>query len=541
MPPQRLVGAIDSGTTSSRFIIFSHAGEIVSSAQMEHKQIMPQKGWVEHDPEEIWARVQDCMQQALGKAELEGSALAAIGITNQRETTVVWDVNTGKTFGNAVVWMDSRAQPICDVLASQREGKDRFRDKTGLPISPYFSGTKIRWILDNVAGAREAADAGTARFGTIDTWLMWKMSGGVDGGLHVTDVTNASRYMLMDLRTLQWDDDLCRELCVPKRLLPTITPSAKVHCKARFPACVAGVPLAGVLGDQQAALVGQAAFDKGSAKNTYGTGLFMLLNTGGDIVRSRHGLITTVAYQFLDGPPVYALEGSVAIGGALVQWLRDNLGLVTAASQVEELAKQVPDNGGMYIVPAFSGLYAPWWRQDARGCVVGLTRFCDKRHFCRAALEATAMQAYDVFAAMQQDARVPLAQLRVDGGMAVSELLMQYQADVLQAPVVRPRVFETTALGAAYAAGLAVGVWKSVEDVQQHWPGIDRTFEPVRDVKLRDERVRMWHRAVDKSLGWVESASAQAPRPWGVAGVGLVALGMVLGVSLALVGSKMRV
>jgi glycerol kinase len=533
--PRALVGAIDSGTTSSRFIVFTLQGDIVASHQMEHKQIMPQKGFVEHDPEEIWDNVQTCMARALSKASLQASDLQAIGITNQRETTVVWDSVTGKPYCNAIVWMDSRSQPICDSLAKAHKlGKDRFRAKTGLPLSPYFSGTKIKWILDHGAAVGKAASEGTARFGTIDSWLVWKMSG---GALHVTDVTNASRYMLMDLRTLQWDEELCKTVGVPMNLLPSIRPSSCLFCKIAQPACVRGVPLGGVLGDQQAALVGQAAFDKGSAKNTYGTGLFMLLNTGTAAVASTSGLLTTVAYQLGEREPaVYALEGSVAIGGALVQWLRDNLGLISASSQVEELAVQVPDNGGMYIVPAFSGLYAPWWRQDARGVVVGLTRFCDKRHFCRAALEATAFQTFDVFQAMEKDSGVKLTGLRVDGGMAVSNLLMQFQADILRAPVVRPRVFETTALGAAYAAGLAVKVWTSTEDIKRCWPGVDKVYEPVIDSVLHADRVKMWHRAVTKSLGWVgggeEGVGKNINNKW-VVGIAAMMGGMMLGAAAA--------
>lgn len=514
-PTRTYVGAIDEGTTSTRFIVFDERGEVVGMAQKEITQHMPFQGAVEHDPEEIWSKTCEVAEEALARAGIKGSDLRAVGITNQRETTVVWNRRTGKPYCRAVVWMDMRAEPICEAIAAKEpRGKDCFREATGLPLSPYFSGTKIRWILDNVPGVREDALKGDAIAGTIDSWLLWKLSGGT---AHLTDVTNASRYLLMDLKKLQWDAALCAKVGVPQQMLPTIVSSSQVYFKAASPACLAGVPVSGVLGDQQAALVGQKAFRPGMAKNTYGTGLFMLLNTGETPVASTHGLVTTVAYKLgPTAPATYALEGSVAIGGALVQWLRDNLGIISTSAECEVLARQVPDNGGVHIVPAFSGLYAPYWRPDARGVVCGLTRFADKRHFARAALEATAFQTLDVFEAMRKDAGgLGVAALAVDGGMTKSSLLLEFQAGVLNCPVVVPRVTETTALGAAYAAGLAVGVgvYASIADVERSWPGVEREFAPHMSESERDKRVKAWREAVAKTVGvgsWGGSGGAGA-------------------------------
>lgn len=495
-----LIGALDQGTTSTRFIVFDSNGNIIASAQKEHRQLMPFAGAVEHDPEEIWTNAQLVMDQALESKNLKGSDLAGIGITNQRETTIVWNKDSGKPYGNAIVWMDMRAQPLCDSLI---EKASLIREKTGLPISPYFSGTKINWILQNIPGCRADAEKGDAIAGTIDSWLLWKMSG---GKFHATDVSNASRYMLLDLNVLKWDQGLCDLLKIPICMLPTIKSSSEVYFSAVVPASISGCKISGVLGDQQAALVGQGAFKAGMAKNTYGTGLFMLMNTGTKPVHSRFGLVTTVAYQMGPNQPVfYALEGSVAIGGALVQWLRDNLEIISSSAEVESLAASVENNGGVYIVPAFSGLYAPYWRKDARGIIAGLTRFANKRHIARAALEATAFQTHDVFEAMHSDSGVALTELRVDGGMVVNELLMQFQADILNTQVSRPRVTETTALGAAYAAGLAVGVWSCLEDIVKNWPGIDKQFQPKMSIERRTKELTSWKKAIDKSLGWETS------------------------------------
>ena len=499
----KYLGALDQGTTSTRFIVFDSHGNMIGSAQKEHTQIMPRQGAVEHDPMEIWVKTQEVMNEALIQAKLKGSDLAGIGITNQRETTIVWNKRTGKPYGNAIVWMDMRAQPLCDQLAPKA---DAIREKTGLPVSPYFSGTKIRWILDHVPGARADAEKGDAIAGTVDSWLMWNLSGGT---CHATDVTNASRYLLMNLKTLQWDPELCEWLGIPIKMLPRVASSSEVYFSAEAPGCIKGCKIAGVLGDQQSALVGQGAFQRGMAKNTYGTGLFMLMNTGETPVVSKSGLVTTVAYQMGPGrPAVYALEGSVAIGGALVQWLRDNLGIISSSSEVDKLARGVDDNGGVYIVPAFSGLYAPYWRKDARGVIAGLTRFADKRHFARAALESTAYQTHDVFDAMIKDSGVALKELRVDGGMVVNELLMQFQADILDVQVARPKVTETTALGAAYAAGLAVGVWASLDEVAAEWPGVECVFKPHMEVEKRSKLLASWKKAIEKSLGWEETPTA---------------------------------
>jgi glycerol kinase len=500
----KYIAAIDQGTTSTRCMIFNHQGEVVGAHQLEHKQIYPQPGWVEHDPMEIWSRTKEVVQQALAEADIHPSQLAAIGLTNQRETTLVWDRQTGKPYSNAIVWQDTRTDEIVRTL-SKEEGQDRFQSKVGLPLATYFSGPKIRWILENVDGVREAADSGRALFGNIDTWLIWNLTGGVDGGVHITDVTNASRTMLMDLKTLEWDEEICEIMGVPVAILPEIRSSSELygHTTGDGP-FGAGVPIAGDLGDQQAATVGQACFEIGEAKNTYGTGCFMLLNTGSEIVPSKHGLLTTVCYQFGGENPVYALEGSVAITGALVQWLRDNLKLIDTASEVEALAKTVSDNGGIYFVPAFSGLFAPYWRNDARGVIVGLTRYANRGHLARAALEATAFQTREVLDAMNADSGVELKSLKVDGGMVANELLMQFQADVLGVPVICPTVPETTALGAAYAAGYAVGFWKTKEEMRKNWKA-EKTWVPNPGSKASAELYSKWKKAVTRTFDWVDA------------------------------------
>ncbi len=481
-------------------MIFDHAGQVVASEQLEHRQIFPRAGWVEHDPIEIWRNTRRVAAAVLAACEIKPLNLAACGITNQRETTVVWDRRTGVPVCNAIVWQDTRTAALCEELAAaSAAGVDRYRERTGLPLSTYFAGPKIRWILDNVDGARERADRDELCFGTMDTWLAWNMTGGIDGGRHVTDVTNASRTMLMDLHTLEWDQDICADLNIPLSMLPEICSSSEVIGTLRNAGSFADVPLAGILGDQQAAMFGQACLEPGEAKNTYGTGNFLLLNTGTEPVFSDHGLLTTVCYRLGDEPARYALEGSIAVTGSLVQWLRDNLGLIPTAADVEELAAQAPDNGGVYFVPAFSGLFAPRWRPDARGVIVGLTRFADKRHLARSVLEASAYQTREVIEAMQADSGVALTTLKVDGGMVVNELLMQFQSDILNVPVVRPVVNETTALGAAYAAGLAVGFWDSTDDIRINWAQGSR-WSPTMDA---DERARLyagWNRAVTHSF-----------------------------------------
>jgi glycerol kinase len=499
------VGALDQGTTSNRFIIFDHSGNIVGMDQKEHEQIFPKPGWVEHNPVEIWQNTRDVIQGALATTGLTGSDLAAVGITNQRETTVIWDKNTGKPFGNAVVWQCTRTDEICRDLMRAR-GQNRFRDKTGLPIATYFSGPKIKWILDNVAAARRAADRGDALFGTMETWVIWWLTGGPDGGSHVTDVTNASRTMLMDLQTLQWDADILQILDIPPQILPRIVPSCDRDTwgtSLKDGPLGAAIPVCGALGDQQAALVGQTCFDMGEAKNTYGTGCFLLLNTGTTPTVSRQGLLTTLGYQINDQAPVYCLEGSIAITGALVQWLRDNLGLISRAPEIEDLARTVEDNGGAYFVPAFSGLFAPYWRSDARGVIVGLTRYVNKGHIARAVLEACAYQTRDIVNAMNKDSGVELSRLKVDGGMVANEVLMQFQSDILNVPVIRPQVAETTALGAAYAAGLAVGFWSGLDELRQNWAE-DKTWQPAMAAALRDKYYREWKKAVDRTFDWVE-------------------------------------
>ncbi len=501
----KYAAAVDQGTTSTRFMIFNHSGEVVSVHQLEHEQIYPKPGWVEHDPLEIWARTQDVIKGAMEKAGVKAEDLVAIGVTNQRETTVVWDKNTGKPYYNAIVWQDTRTKDICDELASDG-GQDRFRPKVGLPLATYFSGPKIKWILENVDGVREAAEKGDALFGNIDTWVIWNLTGGPDGGAHVTDVSNASRTMLMNLETLDWDDEILGILGIPRQMLPEIRPSSDPNIYGSTPASgpVGGaVPVCGDLGDQQAALYGQTCYSPGEAKNTYGTGCFMLLNTGTKPVPSKSGLLTTLAYKIGDQDAVYALEGSIAITGALVQWLRDNLGLIEKSADIEALAKTVEDNGGIYFVPAFSGLFAPYWRSDARGVIVGLTRYINKGHIARAALEATAYQTREVLDAMKKDSGVELTALKVDGGMVYNELLMQFQADILGVPVVRPKVAETTSLGAAYAAGLAVGFWSTEEELRQNW-GVDKRWEPKMSEEERERLYKGWLKAVERTFDWVE-------------------------------------
>ncbi len=495
------IGAIDQGTTSSRFIVFDRSGRIVSSAQKEHEQIFPKPGWVEHDPEEIWRRTSDVIAEAMEARGLKPQDLAAIGITNQRETTVVWHKANGKPVYNAIVWQDTRVAEAVTEFAAQG-GQDRFRAETGLPLATYFSGLKIRWILNEVPGARAQAEAGDLLFGNIDTFLIWHLTGGPEGGVHVTDVTNASRTQLMDLKTLQWDAGILKDFGIPAQMLPKIVSSSEVYGAAKVPA-VAGVAIAGDLGDQQAALVGQTCFKPGEAKNTYGTGCFMLMNTGKEAVQSKFGLLTTLAYRFGSQAPVYALEGSVAITGALVQWLRDNLGLIEKSSDIETLARTVNDNGGVYFVPAFSGLYAPYWKDSARGVIAGLTRYVNKAHIARAVLEATAFQVREVVDAMAKDSGITLDVLRADGGMVMNELLMQFQSDILAKPVVRPMVKETTALGAAYAAGLAVGFFKDTAELAANW-SVDHQWDPKMDEATRERMYRLWKKAVTRSFDWVE-------------------------------------
>ena len=498
----KYVLAIDQGTTSSRAIIFDTSGSIVSTGQLDHEQIFPKAGWVEHDALEIWANTREAIGQALSKANITRHSIAAVGITNQRETTVVWNKNTGLPVYNAIVWQDTRTQAIVNRLAADG-GIERFTDTVGLPLATYFSGTKIVWILENVEGAREAAAAGDLLFGTIDTWILWNLTGGVDGGIHATDVTNASRTLFMNLRTLQWDDAILAAFDVPKSMLPTIKSSSEIYGHAHSASLLREVPIAGILGDQQAATFGQAAFDKGEAKNTYGTGNFLIVNTGTDIVHSKNGLLTTVGYKLGDGETHYALEGSIAVTGSLVQWLRDNLGMIGSSEEVETLAGTVDDNGGAYFVPAFSGLFAPYWRPDARGALVGLTRFINKGHVARAALESIAFQTREVLDAVNADSGVPLTELKVDGGATVNELLMQFQADMINVPVVRPVVKETTALGAAYAAGLAVGFWSGLDELRANWQESAR-WEPSMAPDERERLLRNWKKAVTKTLDWVD-------------------------------------
>jgi glycerol kinase len=490
----KYIASIDQGTTSTRCILFDHGGNVVAVAQKEHQQIYPRPGWVEHDPLEVWRNTQEVISQALSRVE-GAASIAAIGITNQRETTVVWEKATGRPVYNAIVWQDTRTDVICNELAKDG-GQDRLRAKTGLPLATYFSGPKIKWILDNVPGARQQAEAGELLFGNMDTWLIWNLT-----GAHVTDVTNASRTLLMNLHTLDWDDEILALLDIPRPMLPQIRSSSEVYGQAK--GALGGVPVAGDLGDQQAALFGQTCYAPGEAKNTYGTGCFMLLNTGETPVPSTSGLLTTLGYKIGDRPAVYALEGSIAITGALVQWLRDNLGMIAKSAEVEDLARTVEDNGGIYFVPAFSGLFAPYWRSDARGVIVGLTRYVNKGHIARAALEATAYQTREVLDAMEKDSGVKLTSLKVDGGMVFNELLMQFQADILGVPVIRPKVAETTALGAAYAAGLAVGFWKDYDELRRNW-GRDKEWQPQMDPARREALYAGWKKAVTRTFDWIE-------------------------------------
>jgi glycerol kinase len=499
------VGAVDQGTTSSRFIIFDRKGQIVAADQKEHEQIFLRPGWVEHDPLEIWRNTQEVIQGALAGAGIKGSDLAAIGITNQRETTMIWDKETGKPFNNAIVWQCTRTHEICKELMADG-GQDRFRQITGLPVATYFSGPKMKWILDNAPEAKRSVDKGRALIGTMETWIIWLLTGGVTGGAHVTDVSNASRTMLMNLETLDWEDEILDVLDIPRQCLPRIVPSSDSepwgYTSADGPVG-AKVPVCGALGDQQAALVGQACFEKGEAKNTYGTGCFLLLNSGETPVPSKHGLITTVGYQLRGEKPVYCLEGSIAIAGALVQWFRDNLGMVKTAPEIEDLAAQADDTAGVYCVPAFQGLFAPYWRPDARGVIVGLTRYVNKSHMARAILEAVAYQTKDIVEAMNKDSGVDLSRLKVDGGMVHNDLLMQFQADVLDVPVIRPQVHETTCLGAAYAAGMAVGFWQGKEELVANWAE-DKTWQPAMQPEAREAGYKGWLKAVERTYDWVD-------------------------------------
>ena len=497
----KYIGAIDQGTTSTRFILFDDLGRIASIAQKEHEQIYPQPGWVEHNPEEIWQRTLEVIGQSLQKAGISGAELTGIGITNQRETTVVWNRKTGKAVYNAIVWQDTRTSEYVSEF-SREGGQDRFRAQTGLPLATYFSGLKIRWILDHVPGARESADCGDLLFGNIDSFLIWNLTGGAQSGIHLTDVTNASRTQLMNLQSLDWDEKILETLEIARPMLPRIRSSSEIYGCAQV-AGIRDVPIASDLGDQQAALVGQTCFKPGQAKNTYGTGCFLLLNTGPHAVQSRHGLVTTVAYQLGNQPVHYALEGSVAIAGALVQWLRDNLGLIRTSAEVEELAKTVDDNGGVYFVPAFSGLFAPYWKSNARGVIAGLTRYAGKGQLARAVLEATAFQTREIVEAMEKDSGITLDALRTDGGMVENELLMQFQADILNRPVVRPSVKETTALGAAYAAGLAIGLFKNADELCSNW-SINKTWTPQMEDTERESMYRLWKKAVSRTFDWLD-------------------------------------
>ena len=499
---KRYIGAIDQGTTSTRFIVFDAEGRIISAAQKEHEQIYPKPGWVEHDPAEILLKTIQVAEEALKTAGIPLNELAAVGITNQRETTVVWEKKTGKAIANAIVWQDTR---VADEVAryAANGGQNRFREATGLPLSTYFSSMKARWLLQHVAGAKQRASSGELLFGTIDTFLVWHLTGGTNGGVHVTDVTNASRTQLLNLKTLQWDSSLLQEFEIPQSMLPAVKSSSEIYGEAVIPA-LKGIPLAGILGDQQAALAGQACFLPGDVKNTYGTGCFLLMNTGEKIVPSKHGLLTTVAYKFGSAPAHYALEGSIAISGALVQWLRDNLGIIAKSSDVETLARTVDDNGGVYFVPAFSGLYAPYWKDSARGIIAGLTRYANKGHLARAVLEATAYQTRDVVEAMEKDAGIALKGVRVDGGMVANELLLQFQADILNREVVRPIVQETTALGAAYAAGLAVGFYPGIDALRENWKA-DRVWNSQMEQAKRDQLYRGWKKAVTRSFDWTDN------------------------------------
>lgn len=510
MTTERFILAIDNGTTSTRAIVFNHEGMKCGTGQLETTQIFPKSGWVEHDPLEIWRNTQSVISKALSEAGITASNIAGVGITNQRETTVVWDRATGKPVYNAIVWQDTRSQYIVDAVAtangSVHPDVTQFASVTGLPLATYFSASKIAWILEHVPDARAAAERGDLAFGTVDTWLVWNLTGGTDGGVHITDVTNASRTNVMNLSTLQWDERLLKAYDIPRQLLPEIRSSSEIYgyCRDVLP----GVPVSGILGDQQAATFGQAAFSAGEAKNTYGTGNFLIFNTGEDIIHSQNGLLTTVAFKLGDQPAHYALEGSIAVTGSLIQWLRDNLGIISSASEIEALALSVEDNGGAYFVPAFSGLFAPHWRPDARGVIVGLTRFVNKGHIARAALEAVAFQTQEVLAATNSDTGVALTEVRVDGGMIVNEMLMQFQADILGVPVIRPVVAETTALGAAYVAGLSVGFWSSTDELRALWKEQKR-WMPHFSEEERQSRLRVWNKAVQRSLNWIDEDSVQ--------------------------------
>jgi len=499
---KKYVCAIDQGTTSTRFVIFNKNGEIIAISQKEHKQIFPKPGWVEHDPMEIKANTIAVIENNLKNTQITSEELAAIGITNQRETTIVWNRETGKPYYNAIVWQDTRTANICKQL--QAGGNiDCYREKVGLPLSTYFSGPKVKWILDNIEGVRKDAEKNTALFGNIDTWIIWWLTGGPKGGLHITDVTNASRTMLMNINTLKWDTDMLNALDIPPGMLPEIRSSSEVYAQvSKDISAIKLVPICGDLGDQQSALFGQTCFEPGEAKNTYGTGCFLLLNTGEKPVQSKQGLITTLGYKIGENKPVYALEGSVAIAGSLVQWFRDNIGLIDTSKEIEELARSVDDNGGIYFVPAFTGLFAPYWRSDARGVIVGLTHYIGKGHLARAVLEATAFQTQDVFKAMEKDSGIKLKALKIDGGMVKNELLMQFQADLLGIPVIRPKITETTVLGAAYAAGLAVNFWKDLKELKQNW-NAEKKWISKMDLKNRKRLIESWKKAIEKSLGWM--------------------------------------
>ena len=499
---EKFVLAIDQGTTSSRAIVYNHSGQIVGVGQQEFEQIFPNPGWVEHNPIEIWDSVRTVVADALVAAGINKDDLISVGITNQRETAVVWDKNTGEPVYNAIVWQDTRTAPIVRELAGD-EGVEKYKDRVGLPLATYFSGTKIKWILDNVEGARARAEAGDLLFGTTDSWVLWNLTGGIEGGVHKTDVTNASRTLLMNLKTLEWEPDICADFGIPMSMLPQICSSSEVYGHGREHGLLTGIPISGILGDQQAATFGQACFEIGMAKNTYGTGCFMLMNTGEEVVFSQNGLLTTLCYKIGDQKAVYALEGSIAVAGSLIQWLRDNLKIIGSAPEVEDMALTVEDNGGVYFVPAFSGLFAPYWRDDARGAIVGMTRYNTQGHLARAALEATAFQTREVLDAMDADAGVALKELRVDGGMIANNTLMQFQADVLGVDVVAPVVAETTALGAAYAAGIAVGFWEGEADVIANWQEAKR-WTPNMDEKEVQRTYRLWKKAVTKSMDWVD-------------------------------------
>ncbi len=501
---KKFIAAIDQGTTSTRCILFDQEGRIKGIDQREHEQIYPQPGWVEHNALEIWERTQEVIRGAIQIANIEAGQIAAIGVTNQRETTVLWNPKTGEPYANAIVWQDTRTKQICDDLALDG-GQDRFRQKVGLPLATYFSGPKIKWLLDQLPTLRSEAQKGNVLFGNIDTWIIWQLSGGAKGGVHITDVTNASRTMLMNLHTLDWDDEILEIMGIPRQILPRIVPSSPLEPYAfTLPEGPFGeaIPICGDVGDQQAALIGQTCYEIGEAKNTYGTGCFMLMNTGNQIVQSKKGLLTTLAYQIGNNEATYALEGSVAITGALVQWLRDNLGLISTSQEIESLARTVEDNGGIYFVPAFSGLFAPYWRSDARGVIVGLTRYINKGHIARAVLEATAFQTKEILEAMRQDSGVDLKSLKVDGGMVRNDLLMQFQADILNVPVIRPVITETTALGTAFAAGLCVQYWSGLDDLRKHWQ-VDKIWQPMMSEEERQRQYSFWLKAVERSFDWV--------------------------------------